>query len=145
MQDKNNKLLVTNVVLFKTQGFIRTFLIRERLCSKFPIINVQVPQPGTSNVIRLFRLIITFLRPNSLICTCSLGFLELKNIKVIEKMSFHQTLTCITRMCQVIGVIYRNSSDKIIVNLVFANVNQEDILLGKELGGLAVLYFQLSL
>ncbi|KAG2222930.1 hypothetical protein INT45_012908 [Circinella minor] len=45
--------------------------------------------------------------------------------------------TGITPMLQIIRAICRNPQDKTIVNLIFANVNEEDILLRKELDELA--------
>ena len=40
-------------------------------------------------------------------------------------------------MLQIIRAICRNPQDKTVVNLIFANVNEEDILLKKELDELA--------
>ncbi|CAO3618061.1 unnamed protein product [Cunninghamella blakesleeana] len=45
--------------------------------------------------------------------------------------------TGITPMLQIIRAIARNPEDKTQVSLIFANVNEEDILLKKELDGLA--------
>ncbi|KAL1929960.1 hypothetical protein VTP01DRAFT_1114 [Rhizomucor pusillus] len=45
--------------------------------------------------------------------------------------------TGITPMLQIIRAICRNPADRTVVNLIFANVNEEDILLKKELDELA--------
>lgn len=48
-----------------------------------------------------------------------------------------QQLTCALLTYQIIRAICRNPADRTVVNLIFANVNEEDILLKKELDELA--------